>query len=375
MINLITLTSIIAHCIAIIWLLRFNKIIPLEIRRHLSVLLFFLAYNQLVLLGYDISFLHQTSVMLTYTDALTFYLIAPLFYLLVVHLVENRPFFVYKNTFHLWPMLVGLVYMINFNAQPDNLKDYYAKADQCGILPDWPLYVNGLLSTMFYVLLSMKVIRKFLNDNGKSIKHESFKMLNSLFWFLALTVLLGVAFGILLTFSPLSALIHFVMLPILLCVSVMFLYLILFIKPTSLQYNKWVELNNKANNHKVAELENKDFILETVSSFMVVNKPYLKHSFDLTQLSKSLKIPEYKISACINSVYSITVPDFINSYRINHAKNLLKGNYKVDYIAYECGFSSRSNFYVAFKRFTDLTPSEYKSQLKNSTELENAESI
>jgi AraC-like DNA-binding protein len=41
---------------------------------------------------------------------------------------------------------------------------------------------------------------------------------------------------------------------------------------------------------------------------------------------------------------------------------LLEENKNVLEVAMDVGFSSRSSFYKAFKRYTGLTPSEYKKQ-------------
>jgi AraC-like DNA-binding protein len=57
--------------------------------------------------------------------------------------------------------------------------------------------------------------------------------------------------------------------------------------------------------------------------------------------------------------------DFINKYRIEESKFLLKnksnGNKTILEIAYEVGFNSKSAFNAAFKKFTGLTPKEYRN--------------
>jgi len=58
--------------------------------------------------------------------------------------------------------------------------------------------------------------------------------------------------------------------------------------------------------------------------------------------------------------------DFINHYRIEKVKKDLadpqKKNLKVLAIAFDAGFNSKSSFNAIFKRHTNLTPSEYRSQ-------------
>jgi len=70
------------------------------------------------------------------------------------------------------------------------------------------------------------------------------------------------------------------------------------------------------------------------------------------------------LSKLINNYSEYNFSDYINSLRVAQAKALLKDddfdNYTIVAIGLECGFNSRSTFYTAFKKFTDLTPSEYR---------------
>ena len=65
---------------------------------------------------------------------------------------------------------------------------------------------------------------------------------------------------------------------------------------------------------------------------------------------------------------SVEMDDLINRYRIEAAKKILisaeSGKKNIMEIMYECGFYSKSVFNTAFKKFTAMTPSEFKK--KNS---------
>lgn len=57
--------------------------------------------------------------------------------------------------------------------------------------------------------------------------------------------------------------------------------------------------------------------------------------------------------------------DFINSYRVLFAKDLLSdqdhtARYTLDSTAAMSGFNNRSSFFTAFKKLTNTTPSAYK---------------
>ena len=62
---------------------------------------------------------------------------------------------------------------------------------------------------------------------------------------------------------------------------------------------------------------------------------------------------------CCSSLLVISV--FINEYRIETAKTLLKTNpnLKMEIIAEQSGFNSNSTFYAAFKKVTNTTPAKY----------------
>jgi AraC-like DNA-binding protein len=59
--------------------------------------------------------------------------------------------------------------------------------------------------------------------------------------------------------------------------------------------------------------------------------------------------------------------DFINEYRINDAKKLLKDPTKKEItvleILYQVGFNSKSSFYTAFKKATNQTPTAYRKSV------------
>ncbi len=99
--------------------------------------------------------------------------------------------------------------------------------------------------------------------------------------------------------------------------------------------------------------------------FMETNKPYLKSDLKISELADSLAVPYHQLSQLINDEFFVNFYDFINKYRVEDAKKLLiedDRNYKILAIAYEVGFNSKATFNRVFKKFTDLTPSEFKEK-------------
>ncbi len=103
---------------------------------------------------------------------------------------------------------------------------------------------------------------------------------------------------------------------------------------------------------------------ETIARYIVSKQRFLDAKLSLEPLAEELEISAGHLSKLINTCSEYNFSDYINSLRVAQAKELLKDddfdNYTIVAIGLECGFNSRSTFYTAFKKFTDLTPSEYR---------------
>jgi AraC-like DNA-binding protein len=108
-------------------------------------------------------------------------------------------------------------------------------------------------------------------------------------------------------------------------------------------------------------------LVEKLLQFMQDKKPFCDPELSLSSLSKQIGLNRNQLSQLINHGIGENFYDFINKYRVDEVKRLMldpqKQNYNLLGIALEAGFKSKSTFNLIFKRFTGLTPSEYK---KNS---------
>lgn len=92
---------------------------------------------------------------------------------------------------------------------------------------------------------------------------------------------------------------------------------------------------------------------------------HIQPSLTIGDLAKSSGYPEYLISLFINRVHDMSFRDYINDLRISKAKEELQNpenKLTILDIAYACGFNSKSTFNSAFKKFTHLTPSQFRQQ-------------
>lgn len=98
--------------------------------------------------------------------------------------------------------------------------------------------------------------------------------------------------------------------------------------------------------------------------YMTQNKPYLDPNISLNKLAKNINLTKTYLSQLLNDEFKQNFYDFINKYRIEESKKLLAdqshSKKAIIEIIYEVGFNSKSTFNSAFKKFTGLTPKEFK---------------
>jgi AraC-like DNA-binding protein len=114
----------------------------------------------------------------------------------------------------------------------------------------------------------------------------------------------------------------------------------------------------------VIETEKYDAIVLRLRGYMQQSKPFLDPSLSVETLAEKINLPSSELSLIINRVIGQHFFDFVNSYRINLAGEILIANEPqlktVLEILYEVGFNSKSSFNTAFKKHLLMTPSQYR---------------
>lgn len=102
-----------------------------------------------------------------------------------------------------------------------------------------------------------------------------------------------------------------------------------------------------------------------LTQLMETQKPYLDSELNLIKLAELLSVSTHQLSYVINTGFQRNFFQYVNEYRIEYAKTLLKDNSKnklsILGIAYESGFNSKTSFNTTFKKLTNHTPSEFKN--------------
>lgn len=90
---------------------------------------------------------------------------------------------------------------------------------------------------------------------------------------------------------------------------------------------------------------------------------YLQKEFDLNSLSKHLKMDRKIVVGLLYNTYQKNFNEILNRYRIYHFVQKCRADknksQKIETIIHDCGYYNRSTFYLAFKKISKLTPSEF----------------
>ncbi|MEQ9423232.1 MAG: AraC family transcriptional regulator [Cyclobacteriaceae bacterium] len=107
-----------------------------------------------------------------------------------------------------------------------------------------------------------------------------------------------------------------------------------------------------------------DGLLNDLKVLMEEKKHYRNSELKLSDVSEMVGLTTHKLSQLVNEHLNKTFPDFINSYRIEEAKRKLRdpneNETKILAILFDVGFNNKANFNNAFKKFTGMSPSDYK---------------
>jgi len=117
---------------------------------------------------------------------------------------------------------------------------------------------------------------------------------------------------------------------------------------------------------KKIEVDEAKLLANNLEYLMESKNLYRDANLKLQDVAKELNMIPHRLSQLLNDNLNKSFTNYINSYRIDEAKKLIKNNsnFTLEAIGYECGFNSKSTFYTAFKKHSGLTPSQYKSKNK-----------
>jgi AraC-like DNA-binding protein len=103
---------------------------------------------------------------------------------------------------------------------------------------------------------------------------------------------------------------------------------------------------------------------------MQADKLYLNANLSLWILARHVRVGDNYVSQVLNEKIGENFFDFVNGYRIRDAQDRLKDSSEtILTIAYDVGFNSRSSFYTAFKKVTNMTPTAFRKAQIHSEQI------
>lgn len=111
-----------------------------------------------------------------------------------------------------------------------------------------------------------------------------------------------------------------------------------------------------------------DELVSRITTLMEQDKLYQETELTLQQLATKLQVPAYQVSLALNEGIKKNFYDVINGYRVEEAKRLLldskSKNFTILSVGFEAGFNSKTTFNTVFKKFTGVTPTEFREKQK-----------
>jgi AraC-like DNA-binding protein len=301
-------------------------------------------------------------------------LVAPLIYFYVKFLTIPGLSFQKKDILNFLPFILSIILLGTFI--------FYWTPEIYHTIKEFVMIVS-FLSVSFYIVLSNKDLvsyGKMIRDNYSSIEKINLKWLRI---FVVCFSLLWIFAGIIdIFFRAISWDIVW-----LLCSLIIFMIGYFGFNQPEI-FSSGVSLSEKDKNPDISPNTNKikdtinitaeikkyeksaltpetaDLYLSKLKKAMEEKKLYLQNDISLTSLSSILGISSHNLSQVLNENLEMSFYDYINSQRIEYSKKLLPdknyANRNISSIAFDSGFNSLSAFNSAFKKFTGMTPSEFR---------------
>jgi AraC-like DNA-binding protein len=301
----------------------------------------------------------------------------PLLYLFTRSVL--RPHFQFSPTFWLHFIPFALFFFITefvYVSQTDSFKQKILQDIIDRKVPPQFYLVSAIIFLHFlaYILASLQLIKKYRLTAANYFSNE--RQVNTR-W-LSSTILF---FGGLMVLSMFNggmsltgyARYYFVLLNVIILAMIAFLNQVLFRamrNPGFLRFEKEDKLTpafkQEEDTKPLSTLPNpeKENLVVRIKTYMDQQRPWLEPDLSLETLAGQLQVKPKLLSQVINESLHQNFFDFINRYRIEEAKRLLTNpkdkKITILEVLYEVGFNSKSSFNTLFKKYTGMTPSEFK---------------
>lgn len=104
-------------------------------------------------------------------------------------------------------------------------------------------------------------------------------------------------------------------------------------------------------------------LMQRICHLMDEKQLYLQQGLKVSDIASALGINSRYVSDCVKAVRGCSLTQFVNEYRVEHAKRLLleRPEMKISTVAIESGFTNDKTMTRYFKEQTGMTPTEWKN--------------
>lgn len=152
--------------------------------------------------------------------------------------------------------------------------------------------------------------------------------------------------------------------------KIAFLLLVVFLFSAAIYIYKKRPFDKKVEHVKYKDSPLNPFFAEEcikkLNHLVEVDKIYCETDISLQRLAQKLSVTPHQLSQLLNEKVGHNFFDFINSHRVEEVKRILSGprgdEIKMSSVAHQVGFNTMPAFYNSFKRYTGMTPNQYKAE-------------
>jgi len=296
-------------------------------------------------------------------------LVVPFIWFYVKKLNEPQFQFNRKQIFHFVPFIVIMAFSLVLLAHNSSIKNI-GQVHSYIFLLSISISAIALFQYLFYLRYILIQIHSFkakaLSELSNTENIDPAWLRIFLFTFLSVFILL--AFMMIIAIHQLTIDYFNILVSIVFTIAIYVLGYKGMFQQTILPANDVLPTGGKSDELKQTS-ENKidEYLLNRMLEYMNLQKPYHNPELTVTSLASSLNIGRNQLSEIINTGTGSNFYDFVNKYRVDEVKQLMVNPKFKDFtilaIAFEAGFPSKSTFNSIFKKFTGLTPSEYRNGL------------
>ena len=124
-------------------------------------------------------------------------------------------------------------------------------------------------------------------------------------------------------------------------------------------------------NNKNKELKN------AINDILIKKKKYRDPDFSAQRLAEEIGTNPFQLARDLKRIYGMSYSDIVLPLRIKDAKKELvnpkRAAYSVEDIGVLVGFGNKWSFYQAFRKYTGMTPKEWKNRPTPNPSLKGGE--